>query len=56
MKIMKPKNTSSNEENNNEEDELEIPAFFEKTKKLMFFEKIDECHYKSGKKTFSSIT
>ena len=31
------------------------PSIFEKTKKLMFFKKINECHHKSGKKTFSSF-
>ena len=31
-----------------EEDELEIPAFLKKTKKLMIFEKINECHHRIG--------
>ena len=32
-----------------EEDELEIPAFLRRQKKIMVFEKINECHYRIGK-------
>ena len=32
----------------NEEDDLEIPAFFEKTKKLMVFKKINVSHHGIG--------
>ena len=32
-----------------EEDELEIPAFLRRQKKLMVFEKINERHHRIGK-------
>ena len=41
-------------ETNLDEDDLEIPAFLRRQKKLMVFKKINECHHKSGKQTFSS--
>ena len=42
--------TNVNEDNDtNDEDELEIPAFLRRQKKLMVFEKINECHYFTGK-------
>ena len=44
-----------NKEESNDEDELEIPAFLRRQKELMFFNKINECHHKKGKRTFSGI-
>ena len=44
--------TNINEDRDtDEEDELEIPAFLRRQKKLMVFEKINECHYFYRKKT-----